>query len=134
MTEVYGDDFDWDSASVVVHEQRAIAVYWNDNSGGAVVVREKGGDYEPDHYARIPRDAALKVVRAILAEAGIEVAMARVEDGGLDEPLLLPKPEPLTNAERQRLYRQRHRNESNETAELPLRLSGAQHHQEELAS
>ena len=82
MTEIRDDDFDWfGSASVVVHEQRSVAVYWNDNFEGAIVIREKAGDLEDcDHYIRIQPDKALNVARAILRVAGIEVAISRVAD------------------------------------------------------
>jgi len=77
----------------------------------------------------ITKDNVLKVVERMLAVAGVDVVMARMENGALNEPLLLPPPKDKTAAERMRRYRNKHRNTV--TDELPLQLNG---HHEELAS
>jgi hypothetical protein len=118
------DEFNWDDAVDCVVQQcvEGVAIYTNPH-GDIVIRQERRWDEEEDIFIVIARGNA---------EAAIAEMQFAISQPANAEPLQLPKPEPLTNAARQRLYRQRHRNEkSNETAELPLRLTnGADHHQE----
>jgi hypothetical protein len=130
------DDFDWssngeDSDSIVVNHQPAIAVYLNPRN--EVVIRQEG-HYGPDEdqFVFVTKDNVTKFVQAILEAAGFESATT------YGEPLLLPKPEPLSGAQRQKRFRNKHRNENGddrvtESDELPLRLV-TPHQQKELAS
>jgi hypothetical protein len=96
-------DFDWiDSAEdVVVPEQAAIAVYLNPK--GDVVIRQ-AGQYHPDedNWIVVAPDHAPRVAEAILEAAGL--AVYHPEDDQAAEP------KDRTAAERQRRYRERHRN------------------------
>jgi sensor histidine kinase regulating citrate/malate metabolism len=75
----------------------------------------------------------------VIARGNVDAAIAEMQFA-ISQPaqavqLQLPKPAPRTNAERQCLYRQRHRNEkSNETDELPLRLNGDPEQHEDLGA
>jgi hypothetical protein len=103
MTDT-SERFDWcESESIVLREQPATAVYIN--PAGDIVIRQANayGDDDDDFIYLRPENVPA-LVDAILAAADAE-RPAQVDA-------------PLTNAERQRRYRDRHRNESNE---LPLR-------------
>ncbi len=114
-----GDDFNWNEPnSVIVRHQPAIAVYLNDDD--EVVIRQQG-HYGPDEdqWIYIAKENVQKVVQAILANAGIV-------DGAI-----APPPRDRTAAERQRRYRERHRNSvtpvtDNATEEQQLRLVAAE--------
>jgi hypothetical protein len=135
----YTPEFDWNPAndtdhSVVVRHQPAIAVYFNPHD--AVVIRQQDQyDESTDHFVFITKDNVRKVVERMLEVAGIELLMARVEDSGLEESRLLPAPKDPTAVERQRRYRNKHRNGNgrDETVtrndELPLLING---HSEEV--
>jgi hypothetical protein len=88
----------------VVRHQPAIAVYRNPHD--EVVIRQQDQyDDSHDHFVFITKDNVLKVVERMLAVAGIEMLM-----DWLAEPLLLPAPKDRTAAQRQRRYRNKHRN------------------------
>jgi hypothetical protein len=118
------EEFDWNESvdSIVQHEVRTVAIY--SNPQGDIVIREaQWGICSPgDNLIVIARGNALSAAQAILRAAEIAIAMA---EGGLSEPLMLPKPEPMSGAERQRRYRNRHRNDGDadrhESDELPPR-------------
>jgi hypothetical protein len=120
------EDFDWDTdvESIVQQEVSFDTVAIYPNPRGDVVIREaQWGIGSPgDKFIVIARENALSAAQAILRAAEIEVAMA---DGGLSELLMLPKHEPMSGAERQRSYRNRHRNDGDadrhESDELPSR-------------
>jgi hypothetical protein len=135
----YSPEFDWNPANdtdhcIVVRHQPAIAVYTNPPD--EVVIRQQDQyDESDDHFVFITKDNVLKVAERMLAVAGISMAMACMEGGGLAEPLLLHNPTPLTGAERQRRYRNKHRNGNDDASrnELSLLLVNGAEHQEELA-
>ncbi|MGO8842080.1 MAG: hypothetical protein ACLQF1_13405 [Methyloceanibacter sp.] len=115
------DDFDWfdKNAPIIVRSQPGIAVYLNPHD--EVVIRQEG-HYGPeeDRWIYITKDNVPRVVQAMLEAAGFETATT------YGEPLMLPKPEPLSGAQRQKRYRNKHRNgngnaERHESDELPLR-------------
>jgi len=112
-------NFDWYSddgeSSIVVRHQPATAVYTNPHE---VVMRQQYGD--EDDFVYVTKNNALKVAQAILSLAGIEVALTRLHDGGLDEPLLLSAPKDKTAAERMRRYRKKKRNAVTDEPELRL--------------
>ena len=125
----YSPEFDWNPTndtdhSIVVRHQPAIAVYLNPHD--EVVIRQQDQyDESDDQFVFVTRDNVLKVAQRMLDVAGIEMAMTNMEEGGLAEPLLLLKPEPLSGAERQRRYRNKHRNgngdaQRHESDELPF--------------
>jgi hypothetical protein len=127
------DDFDWkpngeDYDSIVVKHQPAIAVYQNPHDG--IVIRQEG-HYGPDEdqFVVVTKDNVPRLVQAMFEAAGFETAST------YGEPLLLPKPEPLSGAQRQKRYRNKHRNGNGdgrvtESDELPLRPVTNGHHQE----
>jgi hypothetical protein len=100
------DVFDWDGIAdnIVVPEQAAIAVYTNPK--GNIVIRQ-AGQYGPDEdqWIVLAPSHARALAEAITREAGLD-----------HEPMLqLTAPAPLTNAERQRRWRNDKRNERNES-------------------
>jgi hypothetical protein len=131
----YSPEFDWnpkddEEHDIVLRLQPAIAVYLNPHD--EVVIRQQDQfDVSEDHFVFITKGNVLKVVERTLAVAGIE----RIEDCGLDEPLLLPALKDRTGSERQRRYRNRHRNGDGRdvTGDLPLLLAHGAEHQQELA-
>lgn len=105
----HDSSFDWnDRESVTVPEQLAVAIYRNPY--GAVVIRqERAWDEDSDIYIIIQPENAEAVANAILREAGVMIDHGaanaafndfQTRDGSRDN----------TNAERQRRYRERHRN------------------------
>jgi hypothetical protein len=131
----YSPEFDWNPSSdtehsIVVRHQPAIAVYLNPHD--EVVVRQQDQyDESDDHFVFITKDNVPKVVERMLELAGLEMATHAA-------PLMLPKPEPLSGAERQRRYRNKHRNgngdvERHDSDELPLLLAHGTEDQQELA-
>jgi hypothetical protein len=100
----YSPEFDWNPRNdtdhgIVVRHQPAIAVYTNPHD--EVVIRQRDQyDESDDHFVYITEDSVLRVAQRMLDLAGIEFQRK--------EPLLLPPPS--NGAERQRRYRQRHRN------------------------
>lgn len=98
------DDFDWDDADVDVPHQARITVYTNPD--GHIVIRQEGDWYRKDDpWIVVLPENAQRLVDAILA---------------LAEPaprLALPAPGDRTAAERQRRYRERHRNGSTVTGD-----------------
>lgn len=63
------DDFDWgNDPSVVLHEQRATAVYQN-NFGGIVIRQEKSWDEESDPYVVIGRENFVTFSEALAKRA-----------------------------------------------------------------
>jgi len=106
------DDFDWCSdPTVVLPEQPPLAVYTNGHGG--IVIR-MGGDViqNYDQVVIIRPENALGLCRAILAEAGIDVELVRGAAVGTTDkpaPLMLSKSAPLSNAERQRRFKEKQR-------------------------
>lgn len=97
----HGSDFDWDAIAnaVVIPEQAATAVY--ENPEGNIVIRQ-AGQYGPDEDAWIviaPEHAKQ------LADAILRCAAEITGDGDVDRSHGTTAP--LTNAERQRRYRER---------------------------
>jgi hypothetical protein len=128
----YSPEFDWNPSndvdhSIVVRHQPAIAVYLNPHD--EVVIRQQD-DYDHDQFVYITKDNVLKVVERVLAIAGIQAAQAQAE------LLMLPRPERLSGAERQRRYRNKHRNGNGDEerhggdALLLLQVNGAEDQQE----
>jgi hypothetical protein len=126
------DDFDWnpDREIIVVRSQPAIAVYLNPHDD--LVIRQEG-HYGPDEdqWIYITKSSVPKVVQAMLEAAGFETANT------YGMPLMLPKPERLSGAERQKRYRNKHRNGNGdapvtESDELPLHIVTNGYHQEVL--
>jgi len=126
----YRPEFDWNPVSdtdhsIVVRGQPAIAVYLNPHD--EVVIRQQDQyDESDDHFVYVTKDNLLKVVKRMLAVADIHAKIVLTEDAALPEPLMLPKPVPLSGADRQRRYRNKHRNgtgdaERHHGDELPLR-------------
>jgi hypothetical protein len=116
MTDT-SERFDWcESESIVLREQPATAVYIN--QAGDIVIRQANtyGDDDDDFIFLRPENVPHLV--AAIVDASQQVA-ADIEDA--------VEKAPLSNAERQRRYRDRHRNEG---SELPLRVVT----QEELVS
>jgi hypothetical protein len=129
------DEFNWrevdDNECIIVRHQPAIAVYLNPHGG--VVIRQEG-HYGPDEdqCIFITRDNVPTLTHALLEAAGFETADT------FGEPLVLPKSEPLSAAERQRRYRNKKRDgngdatvtvrdaECDESDELSLRLVAAE--------
>ena len=133
----YSPEFDWNPRndtdhSIVVRHQPAIAVYINPHDD--VVIRQQDQyDDSDDHFVFVTKGNVLKVAQWMLEVAGVEAK---------PQPLMLPKPEPLSGAERQRRYRDEHRNgngyadwdESDvQRNDFPLLLVNGAEHQEELA-
>jgi hypothetical protein len=125
-------EFDWRSAEdkecIVVRHQPAIAVYVNPRD--EVFIRQEG-HYGPeeDHWVYVTKDNVPKLVQALLEASGFETATTH------GTPLMLPKPEALNGAERQKRYRNKHRNRNGdgrvtESDELPLRFVTKGHKQE----
>jgi hypothetical protein len=113
-------DFDWYGASesVVVRHQPAIAIYLNPYD--EVVVRQQG-QYDEDQWVYVSTENVPILARAMLEAAGYET------DQTYGKPL--PKPEPLSGAERQRRYRNKRRNgerNADVTEEPQLRLVAAE--------
>jgi hypothetical protein len=119
-------DFYWYSddgeSSIVVRHQPATAVYTNPH--GEVVIRQQDQYGDEDNFVYVTKDNALKVAQAILSLVGIEVALTRLDDGRLDEPLLLSAPKDKTAAARMRRYRKKKRDADRNTVtdEPELRL------------
>jgi hypothetical protein len=107
-------EFDWHPDSgdsehcVVIQRQLSIAVYRNPRD--EVVIRQEDEYGDEDDIIFVYKDNVLKLVERLLAEGGIEAKIVPAEDAAPPEPLLLPKPAPLSGAERQRRYRNKHRN------------------------
>jgi hypothetical protein len=109
------NDFDWsDDDSVVLRDQPAVAIY--SNKFQQVVIRcERAWDQEDDVVVLVDFAHAIRVVHAILETAGHgDIEFIRPSRGGFvdvdqadDE---LPGPKDKTAAERQRRYRNKHRN------------------------
>ncbi|ALK09492.1 hypothetical protein [Blastochloris viridis] len=95
-------EFDWlHSPDVALQEQRAIAVYEN-TVGGLVILQERSWDEEDDTCIFITKTNIDAFIAAVLKAAGREdlvQALAPAE----------PETRPLTNAERQRRYRNNRR-------------------------
>jgi hypothetical protein len=111
-------EFDWTAdESVAVQEQPAIAVYPNP-VGQVVIRRQRSWDEEDDSFVHISRGNVLTIVGAILAAAGMDdIRLYRqhgmsCEDIGLGETQTRSLSKDRTGAERQRRYRNRHRNGS----------------------
>ncbi len=100
------DNFDHRCESVVVREQRALAVFLNGD--GSVVVRQECAwpDETEDPYVLIRPENAEAVARAILRAA----AEARGDDAVTHESVTLPVTRNASSASRQKRYRERHRN------------------------
>ena len=96
------DNFDHKCESVVVREQRSLAVFLN--GSGSVVVRQECAwpDETEDPYVLIRPENAEAVARAIL-----RAAAEAIGDG---ESVTLPVTRNSAGASRQRRYRERHRN------------------------
>ncbi|MEH2534428.1 hypothetical protein V1277_006276 [Bradyrhizobium sp. AZCC 1588] len=63
------DDFDWSTDdSVILHEQKATAVYHN-KFGGLVIRQEKAWDEESDPYVVISADNAVTFMEALAKRA-----------------------------------------------------------------
>lgn len=93
-------DFDWDNdADIVVREQAAITVYTN--ARGDIVIRQ-AGQYGPDEdtCVVVTPENSRKLADAIVRIAGVESVT----------PSTTSATKPMTNAERQRAYRERQRN------------------------
>jgi len=104
------DDFDWFAdPAVVLHEQPPIAVSRNET--GAIVIR-MGGDIimNYDQTVIVLPEHAVELCRAILAEAGLDVELVRGDSGGITEK----KPAPMSNAERQRRFKEKQRRAGND--------------------
>jgi hypothetical protein len=124
------DDFSWSSedTNVVIQEQPPIAVYTNPHD--AIVIRMNGDCLREDDQTIFVRpENVLTLIKALAREAGMgEIDVVRKvaesdyhEDYEVIEFPSTPVKRPLTNAERQKRYRDRHRNdERNEVTELPL--------------
>lgn len=100
-------DFDWnETESVIVPEQAATAVYFN--NAGQIVIRQKGDPYDDeDHWFLFaPANAAIlarRILEMVAYEDGRQTARQLYDgDDHADSK--------NTNAERQRRYRVRHRN------------------------
>ena len=110
---------------------------------------ELAQEYDGEHHAIYVQPVnVLTLIRAMLCMVGMEdVYLYEQKAGALCHDVDWPdgnefedvaeteeKPAPLTNAERQRLYRERHRNEnSNEIGGLPLpHVNGADQQKEVL--
>ena len=126
-------DFDWNPSNdtdhcIVVRHQPAIAVYANPHD--EVVIRQQDQyDESDDHFVYVTKDNVLKVAERMLQVGGIRTPRP--------DPLMLPKPEPLSGAERQRRYRNKYRNgngdgERHEGDDLPLHHVSGDEHQQEL--
>lgn len=119
------DSFDWIGSNVVVHSQPATAVYLNPH--GQVVVRQEG-HYGPeeDAWLYFSIENVPLIARAMLEAAGYETETT------YGKPL--PNSEPLSGAERQRRYRNKHNgNGDANVTELPLRpVTNGQHPSEEV--
>lgn len=96
-------DFDWDNdADIVVREQAAITVYTNPR--GDIVIRQSG-QYGPDEdvCVVVTPENSRKLADAIVRIAGVESVTPSTT-------LPTSATKPMTNAERQRAYRERQRN------------------------
>jgi hypothetical protein len=96
-----------------------------------VVIRQQDqNDESDDHFVFITKDNVLKVVQRMHVVAGIQALQARAEQ------FMLPKPGSLSGAERQRRYRNKHRNGNSDEerhggdALLLLQVNGAEDQQE----
>lgn len=90
--------FNWDNEDLIaVSEQAAIAVYTNPK--GDVVIQQ-AGQYGPSEDASVvvTPENVRALAQAIMREAGVEPVTSP------------PTNKPMTNAERQRAYRERKRN------------------------
>ena len=103
------DDFDWnvdDNPDVVVTWQNCIAVYEN-VAGSIVIRRERAWDEDDDVIILVTKASAPALAQAILRAAGVVMPTAVA----ITHELLPPPPaKDPTAAERQRRFRNRHRN------------------------
>ena len=106
--DLTADNFDWPDECIAVREQQRIAVYWNVQ--GDAVVRQEAADsyYSDDAIVVINADRVAAVAAALLDLIGQRLPAER--------EIAAPPTAPLTNAERQRRYRQQHRNEKRNPA------------------
>jgi hypothetical protein len=108
------DDFDWSSnnTDVAVRRQDAVAVYENVN-GDVVVRRQADFNEDEDPILIINKACVPALVRALIDTAGLEAEP-------VSHGILLPPParsgSDPTAAERQRRYRDRHRNGADRNA------------------
>lgn len=120
MIEPHNDDFDWNGESVVLQRQDPLAVYTNQH--GDIVLR--CWQWPDDDVTIIIDQAhAERVAAAILAAAGrpdINWAMANAD---FDRFEANQQTKDRTAAERQKRWREKHRNGETVThnAQLPLR-------------
>jgi hypothetical protein len=87
-------------------------------------IRPPYGPHE-DQSIFVTKDNAPKLVQAMLEAAGFETATT------FGDSLLLPKPEPISGAQRQKRYRNKHCNGNGDARvtdrdELPLHLVAAE--------
>jgi hypothetical protein len=92
-----------DNPEVVLPEQLAIAVYTNQNAD-IVVRQERAWDEDSDVFVIIAKENVRRVAEALLAEIGEDL---RPTIAGL---LPAPSGSRSSGAERQKRYRDRHRN------------------------
>jgi hypothetical protein len=107
-------EFDWYSEHekkdcLVIGNQAAIAVHLNLRD--EVVIRQQDQYDDEDHQIHVTKYNVLKLVTEMLAVADIHAKIVLTEEAAQAELLMLPKPLPLSGAERQRRYRDKHCNE-----------------------
>ena len=99
-----GRDFDWSDVVIVVAEQPATACYLN--PAGDIVLRQRGADRDDDDpFLWFAPEHAAAIAKAILEAAALSATAPATE------PTQRPsKAKDPTAAERQKRYRERHRN------------------------
>jgi hypothetical protein len=97
-------EFDWiNDENIVVHEQHGLAVY--PNLKGHVVIRQEAAwDDNDDPFFTLAPAHAVAFCQAVLDAAGVAAAVVSAKGVPLNQTML-PKPEPLSGAERQQRYR-----------------------------
>ena len=126
MSEIY----DWNSqdpeAGIVLRQQPATAVYLN--TYGHLVLRQEDQYGDRDDCITIAPANVGAIAEAMFDAAGINASITYHDRA--HAPLMLPKPEALSGAERQKRYRKKHRNgiSDEQSDELPLQPITNGHH------
>jgi hypothetical protein len=111
------DRFDWDEVGTTIPHQPRTSIYWNKN--GQVVIRQEGEVFEDDPYVFFSVESLPRLIEVLqweLGESGyVSATTNRPEGATAAEVQQRPDTRsiPLTNAERQRRFKQRKKGNEN---------------------